>query len=86
MTESELQILGFSQKVEKDPNWGTYFYYTYRISEGLEFISNASDAIKEGEEWYVEFLYCNPTIRFQKFEEVQSLINLLERNKIKENN
>lgn len=83
MTEREISLLGFEQVVEKDPNWGTYYYYSLEITGGMGLISNPSDEIKEGEEWYVEFFDCDPEIRFYKFEEVQALINLLERNKLK---
>lgn len=84
MTERELQLLGFDQKVQNDPDWGIYHYYTYEVTKGLDFISNASDEIKEGEEWYVEFFESAPAIRFYGFGEVQALINLLEKHKVNE--
>ena len=84
MTERELQLLGFEQKVQNDSDWGIYYYYTYEVTKGLDFISNASDEIKEGEEWYVEFFESTPAIRFYGFGEVQALINLLEKHKINE--
>lgn len=79
MTEKEIQLLGFKREDEEDLYDHSYHYYTYEIARGFEFISNASDEIKEGEEWYIEFFESNPSIRFTKFEEVQSLINLLEK-------
>lgn len=78
MTEREIQLLGFEiNHDDGDGFFDKYHYYTYKIANGFEFISNANDEIKEGEEWYVEFFESEPTIRFTKFEEVQSLINLL---------
>jgi len=83
MTEKQVQLLGFEKQVDDGGgSWDTYHYYTYKVALGLEFISNASDEIKEGEEWFIEFFNSEPTIRFYKFEEVQALINMLERNKI----
>ena len=84
MTEREIQLLGFEINYDDgDGNWDKYHYYTYTVARGFEFISNANDEIKEGEEWYVEFFESTPTIRFYNFEEVQSLINLLEKRFIK---
>jgi hypothetical protein len=84
MTEREIQLLGFEIKYDDgDGNWDKYHYYTYEVSKGLQFISNASDEVKEGEEWFVEFLDTEFKIRFHKFGEIQSLINLLEKHLIK---
>lgn len=83
MTENEVQLLGFKKSIEDSDPEIPFYYYTYVIANGFEFISNSNDEIKEGEEWYVEFFDSNPTIRFTKFEEVQSLINLLEKRVIK---
>ena len=84
MTEKEIQLLGFEINYDDgDGNWDKYHYYTYTVAQGFEFISNANDEIKEGEEWYVEFFESTPTIRFYNFEEVQSLINLLEKRFVK---
>lgn len=84
MTERELQLLGFEKHYDDGQgDWDKYHYYTYTVAQGFEFISNANDEIKEGEEWYVEFFESTPTIRFYNFEEVQSLINLLEKRIVK---
>jgi len=84
MTEKEIQLLGFEINYDDGGgNWDKYHYYTYTVAQGFEFISNANDEIKEGEEWYVEFFESTPTIRFYNFEEVQSLINLLEKQIVK---
>lgn len=82
MTERELHLLGFEQTIENDLNRGVYHYYTYEVAKGLDFISNASDEIKEGDEWYVEFFESDTAIRFYEFGQVQALINLLEKHKV----
>ena len=85
MTEKEIQLLGFEMQVDDGGgSWDKYHYYTYTVARGLEFISNASDEVKEGEEWYVEFFESAPAIRFYGFGEVQALINLLEKHKVNE--
>lgn len=80
MTEKEIQLLGFEMHAD-DGNgfFNKYHYYTYTVARGLQFMSNSSDEIKEGEEWFIEVFNTDPTIRFTKFEEVQSLLNLLEK-------
>ena len=80
MTEKEIQLLGFEMHSD-DGNgfFNKYHYYTYTVARGLQFMSNSSDEIKEGEEWFIEVFNTDPTIRFTKFEEVQSLLNLLEK-------
>lgn len=83
MTEKEVQLLGFKKAIEDSDPESLFYYYTYKIARGFEFISNASDEIKEGEEWYIEFFESDPPIRFYKFEEVQNLINILEKHLIK---
>lgn len=85
MTEQEIRLLGF--QIQHDDGGGyfdPYYYFTYKVANGLSFISNANDEIQEGGEWFVEFFDTDPTIRFTKFEEVQALINKLETHKIKQ--
>lgn len=85
MTERELQLLGFEINYDDGGgNWDKYHYYTHTVAIGVQFISNASDEIEEGEEWYVEFFDSQPTIRFYNFEEVQTLINLFEKRIVKQ--
>lgn len=84
MTEREVQLLGF--EINHDDgggNWDKYHYYTYEIALGLEFISNASDEVKEDGEWFVEVFNTEPNIRFYKFEEAQTLINTLHKHIVK---
>ena len=78
MTEKEIQLLGFERQDEEDLYEHSYHYYTYKVAQGFEFISNASDGVGEDGQWYVEFFDSDPVIRFYLFEEVQQLINLLE--------
>lgn len=84
MTEKEIQLLGFEINYDNGGGeWDTYHYYTYTVAQGLQFISNASDEVGEDGQWYIEFFNTDPDIQFTKFEEVQSLINLLEKRKLK---
>lgn len=78
MTEREIQLLGFERFIEDSDPEVPFHYYTYTIATGFSFISNSSDETENGD-WYVEFFDSDPCIRFHKFEEVQSLINLLEK-------
>jgi hypothetical protein len=59
------------------------YYYAYRIANGFEFLSNANDEIKEGEQWFVEFFNSDPQILFYEFGEMQALINLIEKRIVK---
>jgi hypothetical protein len=80
MTEREIQLLGFEQYTDDaGGEWDIYHFYTYTITRGLEFISNASDEIEEGDEWFIEFFETEYPVRFYKFEEAQSLISMLEK-------
>jgi len=75
MTEKEVQLLGFERRDESEEPT-PYYYYVYKIADGVDFISSANDEVENGE-WSIEFLEVNPKIIFTKFEEVQALINLL---------
>ena len=79
MTEREIELLGFERFDEEDLYNKSYHYYSYSVVMGLQFITNSSNEIEEEGEWYVELFDTDPTIRFYNFEEVQSLLNLLER-------
>jgi len=82
MTEREVQLLGFEREDYSDYN-GDWHYYSYQITNGMSFISSSSDEIKEDGQWYVDIFNTQDPIRFYKFEEVQSLINKLEKHLIK---
>ena len=81
MTEKQIQLLGFEREEYGDYE-GDHYYYSYQIVDGFGFISSSSDEVKDGE-WYVDFFDSWPNIRFTSFEEVQSLINLIEKRVIK---
>jgi hypothetical protein len=75
MTEKQLQLLGFEKETligEDDDK----YYYVIDIVDGLSFITPASDEVKD-DNWYVDTFNTDPLIRFDKFEDVQVLINKL---------
>ena len=78
MTERELEILRF-KKVEvsaEESGDEPYYYYTHDVVNGLSFISNDSDDVKDGK-WYVEFFNTEIPVRFHEMGEVLGLINTL---------
>ena len=89
MTEKEIQLLGFERQDDNGVSceddignaWteDAFYYYTYTVAQGLEFISNSNDEVGEDGEWYVEFFDTDPAVRFTRFEEMQQLINLIEK-------
>ena len=94
MTEKQIQLLGCEKHSEegtvvKDLETGkqwtedAFYYYTYTIAQGFEFISNSNDEVGEDGQWYLEFFDSDPEIRFTEFGEVQALINLLEKRRVK---
>lgn len=82
MTEKEIQLLGFERQDSEDGEQ-PFYYYIYRIADGLEFISCANDEVKEDQEWYVDIFNTDPHIRFTEFGDVQGLINILEKRRVK---
>lgn len=80
MTEKEIQLLGFKREEDLDND---FYYYVYDITDGFGFISCANDEVGKDGKWFVEFFNTDPQIRFDKFEEVQSLINLVEKRIVK---
>ena len=82
MTEKEVQLLGFER--EEYGDWdGDHHYYAYEITNGMSFISSASDEAEKDGQWYVDVFNTQDPIRFYKFEEVQNLLNILEKHLIK---
>jgi len=79
MTEKEIQLLGFEKQESNDET--DFYYYYYGICDGLGFISCADTDVKDGE-WFVEVFNTEPSVRFHKMEQVQSLINTFERAKV----
>jgi len=78
MTEKELKLLGFQSEDMNGFDDDDDYYYVLDIVDGLTFISQASSEVKSNQ-WYVEIFNTDPQIRFDKFEELQSLINLLNK-------
>lgn len=88
MTEKEVQLLGFEREIYDEwaddaGNTGFEYYYHYDITNGLSFISSDSEESGKSGEWYVDIFNTEHPIRFYKFEEVQSLLNLLEKHVIR---
>jgi hypothetical protein len=81
MTEREIQLLGFERQDSEDGEY-SFYYYIYKIVDGLEFISNANDDLIDGDEWYVDIFNTDPHIRFTEFGDVQGLINILEKRRV----
>lgn len=76
MTERELILLGFKSEEIREHDDDDSYYYVLDIVDGLTFITPTNEEIKEGN-WYVEFFNTDPTLRFNEFGEVQTLINQL---------
>jgi len=76
MTEKELILLGFKSELIEDHDEDDSYYYVLDIVDGLTFITPTNEEIKEGN-WYVEFFNTDPSVRFHKFGELQTLINQL---------
>jgi hypothetical protein len=86
MTEKELQMLGFT-KVEvsmEESGDNPYHYYIYEFTEGLEFISTDSESVVN-DEWWIEFFNTEIPVRFYDILEVQKLISIFEKAKLKTN-
>ena len=76
MTEKEVQLLGLQKEYIGEYECDESYYYALDVVNGLTFITPASEELKT-EDWFVEIFNTDPTIRFNKFEEVQGLINQL---------
>ena len=82
MTEKQIQLLGFEKEEYGDYD-GDHHYYSYEITNGMSFISSASDEAEKEGQWFVDVFNTQDPIRFYKFEEVQNLLNILEKHLIK---
>jgi hypothetical protein len=82
MTEKEVQLLRFEREEYSDYE-GDHHYYSYEITNGMSFISSASDEAEKEGQWFVEVFNTEEPIRFYKFEEVQNLLNILEKHLVK---
>ncbi len=79
MTEEQIKILGFEKQTEESDKSNPFFYYTLDISEGLSFITQSSDEVKNGG-WVVE-IFESPKIKFTDVKSLTELINILNQNK-----
>ena len=80
MNEEQLKVLGFEKQEEK-----SFYYYTLDIVNGLSFISQSNDEV-ENSEWIAEIFNTTPTIKFNDYEKLRNLIDILNQNKDDENN
>jgi len=80
MTEKEVQLLGFEKHYFDNE---IDYYYVHDITAGLSFISSSGEEAVGYGQWFVEVFNTEHPVRFYKFEEVQSLINLLEKHLIR---
>jgi hypothetical protein len=78
MKEQDIIDLGFKKEIEHD-SIGKYYYYVYDFGRGLSLISNANDEPVDSK-WYVE-IFEEDTIKFTTKEDLELLINLLNKNK-----
>lgn len=79
MTEKELIELGFEKQFSLDSigEKPEFYYYTKDFTNGLTFITNASDELLDGE-WYIEFFNTEIPVRYCEYEKVKSLFELIE--------
>ena len=83
MTEKEIKLLGFEKSLSLD-DYDPYYYYTYDVVKyGFSLISCTNVDIEKHDGWYIDIFNTEPHIRFYKFEEVQSLINLFTKRIVK---
>lgn len=74
MTEKEVILLGFNKELME----GGEYYYSYRITTGLDFISCTDKDAQELGQWRVEVFNTDCPIRFYDFAKLQALLNTLE--------
>lgn len=84
MTEKQIQLLGFQKEIynewnDDEGNTGHEYYYYHTITNGLAFIASESEESGNTDTWYIDIFNTEHPVRFHKFEEVQSLLNLLEK-------
>ncbi len=79
MTEEQIILLGFEKQVEEEVE-NPFYYYTLDIVDGLSFITQANDEVKDGE-WIVEVFNTSPYIKFKDVAILSNLIEVLNQNK-----
>jgi hypothetical protein len=77
MTEKELESLGFDLEGYCDFD-GEWHYYSLQLASGFGFISCANNQVGEDGQWYVDFFDSDPLIRFTDYDELRSIISLVE--------
>lgn len=82
MTEKEITLLGMNKEFINEYEGDDTYYYVLDIVDGLTFITSTNEEIKN-EDWFVEFFNTEPSVRFYDFEEVQNLINKLNKHIVK---
>lgn len=78
MTEEQLQELGFERELLNEYEGDDTYYYALDLVGGLTFITNASDEVND-DNWSVEVFDTDPSLIFNDFEDLKSLINLLNK-------
>ena len=84
MTEEQILLLGFEKQVEEEFE-NPFYYYTLDIVDGISFITQANDEVKDGE-WVVEIFNTSPFIKFKDASILSNLIEVLNQNKEDESN
>jgi hypothetical protein len=82
MTEKEITLLGMNKEFINEYEGDDTYYYVLDIVDGLTFITSTNEEIKN-EDWFVEIFNTEPSVRFYDFEEVQNLINKLNKHIVK---
>jgi len=87
MTEKQILELGFDKDffIDTIENQQEHYYYTKDFTNGLTFITNASDEAT-AKEWYVEFFNTEIPVRYYKHQDVRDLFDLIEKGLRHENN
>lgn len=82
MTEREIQLLGMSKEFINDYEGDETYYYVLDVVDGLSFITRTNEESKNN--WAVDVFNTEPTIRFDNFVEVQTLLNKLTKAIVKD--
>lgn len=77
MTEQEIIELGLIKEDMRQFEGDDTYYYAIDIVNGLTLITPANDEVKNND-WFVEILDTDPTVKYHKKDDVQRLINLIE--------
>ena len=77
MREKDLIKLGFEKQTDESDESNPFYYYTLDITQGLSFISNSNDEVKD-DKWFVEFFDTACGVRYYDYDKVKLLFNLIE--------